>query len=53
MALDSEGKTGVAYGITGVPESFLVDPQGKIAWHAAAALAPEQIDAELLPLLDQ
>jgi cytochrome c biogenesis protein CcmG/thiol:disulfide interchange protein DsbE len=31
IALDVSGKAGIDYGVTGVPETFVIDPTGKIA----------------------
>ncbi len=52
-ATDSEGISGVAYGITGVPESFLIDAAGKVVWHSGGALTPAVIREEILPKLEE
>ncbi len=51
LGLDVAGKTGVEYGITGVPESFLVDPEGKIIWHISGPLTEEIVRQQVIPLL--
>ena len=33
LALDVEGKTGIDYGLTGVPETFIIDQQGVVRFH--------------------
>ncbi|MCX2563888.1 DsbE family thiol:disulfide interchange protein [Acetobacter thailandicus] len=48
---DREGRTGIDWGISGVPESFLVTPGGIIRWHTATPLAPDILQTTLLPLL--
>ncbi len=38
LAADREGLTAIDWGVSGVPESFLVRPGGIIAWHLAGPL---------------
>jgi cytochrome c biogenesis protein CcmG, thiol:disulfide interchange protein DsbE len=40
-----------AYGMTGFPESFLVDPQGKLALIRRGPVDEEYLDREVAPLL--
>lgn len=48
---DSSGRSGVDWGLAGVPESFIVDGEGRIrAWHWGD-IRPEQVESEILPLL--
>ncbi len=51
VALDAEGHTAIAYGITGVPESFLLDPAHRIAYHLRGPLTQEIVTETLLPML--
>lgn len=53
VALDTDGHTAIAYGITGVPESFLLDPTHRIAYHLRGPLTEEIVTDTLLPLLDR
>ncbi len=46
---DVVGKLGIDFGVYAVPESFLVDAEGKIIFKQIGALTPEIIDAEILP----
>ncbi|GBQ10520.1 redoxin family protein [Swaminathania salitolerans] len=50
IGLDPDGMTAIEWGVTGVPESFLVLPGGHIAWHASAALDARQFEEKVLPL---
>ena len=45
VRLDPEGRGGIEYGVSGFPESFLVDASGKITAKYVGALSPEQADA--------
>jgi len=53
VALDQSGMTAIDWGVSGVPESFLVLPGGHIAWHGAAALDEAVFQREILPLARQ
>lgn len=53
VGLDEAGRTAIAYGITGVPETFLIDPQHRIVYHLRGPLTQEAIDTRILPLLEK
>lgn len=42
---DGEGKAARRYGLTGVPESWLIDPQGVAVLHLKGPLTPETEEA--------
>ncbi len=50
LAADRAGLTAIDWGVSGVPESFLIRPGGTIAWHLPGPLTAEVVAAELLPL---
>ena len=51
LARDLAGRVAIDWGLTGVPETYLIDPQGIVRWRAVGPLTPEAISAELQPLL--
>jgi cytochrome c biogenesis protein CcmG/thiol:disulfide interchange protein DsbE len=51
VGVDREGRLGIDFGITGVPETFLIDKSGTIRFRRAMPLTPEAIEQEILPLL--
>ena len=51
LASDRSGLTAIDWGVTGVPESFLIAPGGLIHWHLAGPLTPELIRDGLTPAL--
>lgn len=51
IAADRDGRVAVDWGVYGAPESFLVDPQGRVARKHVGALTPEIWEREFLPLL--
>jgi cytochrome c biogenesis protein CcmG, thiol:disulfide interchange protein DsbE len=48
---DVDGSFGRAYGITGMPETFVVDPRGRIVALRRAQLTPSWVASTLDPLL--
>lgn len=48
---DSTGLTGIDFGITGVPETFVVDRAGVVRYRLAQPLDPARLESELKPLL--
>ncbi|WP_194149594.1 redoxin domain-containing protein [Oecophyllibacter saccharovorans] len=53
LAADPDGRAAVEWGVTGVPESFLVMPGGQILWHGTSALDEATFRRKILPLLMQ
>lgn len=51
VALDDSGHTAIAYGITGVPETYLLDPAHRIVYHQRGPLTEDVIAHDILPLL--
>jgi cytochrome c biogenesis protein CcmG/thiol:disulfide interchange protein DsbE len=45
------GRAAVEWGVTGVPESFVIDGTGRIRWHHRGPLVPEVIERDLKPLI--
>jgi cytochrome c biogenesis protein CcmG, thiol:disulfide interchange protein DsbE len=48
---DAKGMTGIAFGITGVPETFVVDGQGVIVARFQGPLDEESVKRQILPAL--
>ncbi|CAK0773070.1 thiol:disulfide oxidoreductase CcmG [Gammaproteobacteria bacterium] len=51
VAVDEEGRTGINYGVYGVPESYLIDKKGIIRYKYIGPLTPEKIEKHLLPFV--
>lgn len=49
IGVDREGRTGIDFGISGVPETFVVDRQGVIRFQHIGPLTPDVIQKQLLP----
>ena len=45
--LDPDGKTAIAYGIAGVPETFFIDTKGTIVAKVSYALGADEIQGHL------
>jgi len=50
---DRDGRTAAHYGVSGVPDSFLVDPQGVIRLRVPGPLTEEILRREVLPLAEK
>jgi len=49
VGVDRTGRTAIDFGITGAPETFLIDAQGTIRYKFAGAITPEIWEGEFLP----
>lgn len=48
---DIKGNVGIDYGVYGVPETFLIDPSGKIIFKHTGPLTEEVMNKKILPLI--
>jgi cytochrome c biogenesis protein CcmG, thiol:disulfide interchange protein DsbE len=48
---DKNGRTGIDFGITGVPETFLVDGNGIVRYRFSGPLSPDGLRNELAPAI--
>ncbi|HEY2978446.1 MAG TPA: DsbE family thiol:disulfide interchange protein [Burkholderiaceae bacterium] len=50
---DSDGRTGIDYGVYGVPETFVIDKSGVIRFKHVGPLTPAVVDTRIVPLLKE
>lgn len=48
---DMDGRTGIEFGVYGVPETYVIDRHGVIQYKHTGALTPEVLRDQLLPLI--
>lgn len=50
---DTDGRTGIDYGVYGVPETYVIDKQGVIQYKQIGPLTAENLREKILPLIAQ
>jgi cytochrome c biogenesis protein CcmG/thiol:disulfide interchange protein DsbE len=50
-AADENGRTAIDLGVTGVPETFIVDKAGRVRFKQIGPISPEQWEATIKPLM--
>lgn len=50
---DREGRVAIEWGVYGVPETFVVDPNGTIVYKHIGALNPKLLKETILPLVEE
>ena len=48
--VDADGRTGIDYGVYGVPETYLIDADGVIRYKQIGPLTPAVLEQKILPL---
>ena len=48
---DGNGNTGHEFGTTGVPENYLIEPNGKLAWGVAGPVDARILEEHVTPLI--
>ena len=51
IGVDRDGRTGLDFGVYGVPETYVLDAAGHIRKRFVGPLSADKVDKELLPLL--
>lgn len=50
---DRDGRVGIDWGVYGVPETFVIDRDGRIAYKHIGPLTPEFVREKLIPMIGQ
>jgi len=50
---DINGRVGIDWGVYGVPETFVIDREGRIAYKHIGPLTPEALRKKILPLVSE
>lgn len=53
VGVDNNGRAAIEWGVYGVPETFLVGPDGKIRFKFAGPLNPDIIEKQLMPEIEK
>jgi cytochrome c biogenesis protein CcmG/thiol:disulfide interchange protein DsbE len=50
---DLDGRVAIDWGVYGVPETFVIDREGRIAYKHIGPIPPRILDEKLLPLIER
>jgi cytochrome c biogenesis protein CcmG/thiol:disulfide interchange protein DsbE len=53
VAADEQGRTAIDLGVTGVPETFIVDKRGRVRFKQIGPISPEVWEGQVKPLMQQ
>jgi cytochrome c biogenesis protein CcmG/thiol:disulfide interchange protein DsbE len=53
IGVDGDGRAGIEWGLTGVPETYVVDGKGRIAWKHAGQVTPDVLRKAILPAVER
>jgi cytochrome c biogenesis protein CcmG/thiol:disulfide interchange protein DsbE len=53
VGADRSGRVGIDWGVYGVPETYVIDKDGRIAYRHVGPLQAQDLDRTILPLLEQ
>ncbi len=51
--MDMDGRTGIAYGVYGVPETYVIDAEGIIRYKRVGVVTPQVMNETILPLIEK
>ena len=50
---DPSGRIGIEFGVAGVPETFVIDKQGRVRYRHVGAVTPDVWERKLAPLMEE
>jgi len=53
VLFDENGRLGIEFGVYGAPETFIIDPKGKIRYRHVGVVTPEAYKTIFLPLIEK
>jgi cytochrome c biogenesis protein CcmG, thiol:disulfide interchange protein DsbE len=53
IGADRDGRVGIEFGVYGVPETFVIDTEGRIAFKHVGPLMPWDVENKLLPAIEK
>ncbi len=53
IGADRDGRVAIDFGVYGVPETFVIDGQGRIRYKQVGPLAPDDLEQTVMPLIKQ
>lgn len=53
LGADQSGRTAIDLGVTGAPETFVVDKKGRVRFKQIGPISPEQWEGEIKPLMQK
>ena len=53
IGADRDGRVGIEFGVYGVPETYVIDREGRIAYRFVGPLQPRDVEETILPLLEK
>lgn len=53
VGVDQEGEAGLDWGLTGVPETFIIDREGRVRYRHIGPLTPSDVSDVLLPIIQE
>ena len=53
LGADRDGRVAIDWGVYGVPETFVIDKDGRIAYRHVGPLQPQDLTTTILPLLER
>jgi cytochrome c biogenesis protein CcmG/thiol:disulfide interchange protein DsbE len=51
--MDGNGRAAIEWGVYGVPETFVVDRQGRISYKLIGPITPDNLESELKPAIEK
>lgn len=53
VGTDVSGRTAIDWGVYGMPETFVIDGQGRIVYKHIGPISPESIESKILPAIEK
>jgi cytochrome c biogenesis protein CcmG/thiol:disulfide interchange protein DsbE len=51
VGVDADGRAAIEWGVYGMPETFVVDGEGRIVWKHVGPITPEALESQIMPAI--
>jgi len=51
VGADSDGRASIEWGVYGIPETFVIDREGRIRYRHVGPIMPQDLDGKILPII--
>jgi len=51
VGVDADGRAAIEWGVYGMPETFIVDGEGRIVWKHVGPITPQALESQIIPAI--
>jgi cytochrome c biogenesis protein CcmG/thiol:disulfide interchange protein DsbE len=53
IGADEDGRVGIEWGVYGVPETYIIDREGRVRYRHVGPITPQDLESKILPIIER